>query len=82
MNPFWRAYFSKGLVKNHQLDNMYCTILQPFSVTPITHNIHLSKCGRLGGINIDNPGKISDFYDLGKTLGAELKLLEAKKIQP
>ena len=61
---------------------MYCTILQPFSVTPITHNIHLSKCGRLGGINIDNPGKISDFYDLGKTLGAELKLLEAKKIQP
>ena len=22
MNPFWRAYFSNGLVKNHQLDNI------------------------------------------------------------
>ena len=44
--------------------------------------IYLSSiCGGAPrGINIDNPGKISDFYDLGKTLGAEL--LPGKQIPP
>ena len=78
MNPFWRAYFSDGLVKNHQPEQIYRSAFLVGCCNRITLQQEARVCEFFGTKyrrTFPSPSAVSSAMQLGALLAAKSRCL-------